>query len=592
MTIDDGRQSEQSGTPPEETTASDQNQGAGSTVPQAGWPTAETTAETPAGPPPAPAAPQPGWPPAPQPTWPPAPQSWPPSPQGWPPAPSASPSGQPGWPPAAQPSWPPAPPSPQSWPQAPQAPQSWPPALQPTWPPAPQSWPPSPQAWPNAPQTQPPSTDWSPARPPDPVFGVDGRPLGSKPAQPRRASRLPLILTVLAAIVLAFAGGMVVDHVAVPSRQEAASQPLKDFAVYEQALQDIRDHYVGRTSLTDQQLLYGSISGMVDSLGDTNHTRFLTPQEYQQMTSQLSGKVAGIGILVTDANGALTIVRVIAGSPAESAGVKAGDQITAVGGVSTAGMTFDQLAAKIRGEIGTKVTISVIHAGATTPVDISMTRATVITPLVDWNIIPGTHIADIALFEFSSGAGDQIHQAIVAAQKASATSIVLDLRGNPGGLASEAQLVASEFLSTGVIYLEEDASGARTEVSVDKSRLSTALPMVVLVDHGTASAAEIVAGALQDSLRSKVIGVTTIGTGTVLQPYQLADGSVLLLGVADWLTPAGHRIFGKGITPDQTVALPTGGQAIDPIGLSTMTVAQLQASGDAQLLAALKALGA
>jgi carboxyl-terminal processing protease len=401
-----------------------------------------------------------------------------------------------------------------------------------------------------------------------------------------------VILTVLAAIVLAFAGGMVVDHLAVPSHQEAASQPLKDFAVYEQALQDIRDHYVGRNALTDQQLLYGSISGLVDSLGDTNHTRFLTPQEYQQMTSQLSGKVAGIGILVTDTNGALTIVRVIAGSPAESAGVKAGDQITAVGGVSTAGMTFDQLAAKIRGEIGTKVTISVIHAGTTTPVDISMTRANVTTPLVDWNIVPGTHIADIALFEFSSGAADQIHEAVVAAQKANATSIVLDLRGNPGGLASEAQTVASEFMSTGVIYLEEDASGKRTEVSVDKSRLSTALPMVVLVDHGTASAAEIVAGAMQDSLRAKVIGVTTIGTGTVLQPYQLSDGSVLLLGVADWLTPAGHRIFGKGITPDQTVALPTAGQAIDPIELSTMTGAQLQASGDAQLLAALKALGA
>ena len=539
MTIDDGRQSEQSGTPPEETTASEQDQGASPSAPQPGWPP----------------APQAGWPPSPQ-GWPPSPQGWPPSPQGWPPAPSVSPSGQPGWPPAPQPGWPP-----------------------------------SQQAWSNAPQTPPTSPAWSPAPPPS-VFDSDGRLVSPSALQRRRPSRLPLILTVLAAVMLAFAGGMVVDHLAVPSHQEAASQPLQDFTVYEQALQDIRDHYVGRSSVTDQQLLYGSISGMVDSLGDTNHTRFLTPEEYQRMTSQLSGTVAGIGILVTDTNGALMIVRVIAGSPAESAGVKAGDQITAVGGVSTAGMTFDQLAAKIRGEVGTKVTISVIHAGTTTPVDISMTRATVTTPLVDWNIIPGTHIADIALFEFSSGAGDQIHQAIAAAQKASATSIVLDLRGNPGGLASEARTVASEFLSTGVIYLEEDASGNRTQVSVDKSRLSTALPMVVLVDHGTASAAEIVAGAMQDSLRSRVIGMTTVGTGTVLEPYKLSDGSVLLLGVADWLTPAGHRIFGKGITPDQSVALATGGQAIDPIELGTMTVPQLQSSGDAQLLAAMKALGA
>jgi carboxyl-terminal processing protease len=329
---------------------------------------------------------------------------------------------------------------------------------------------------------------------------------------------------------------------------------------------------------------------MVESLGDTGHTRFLTPAEYAQMTSQLSGQVAGIGILVAETNGTLMVDRVIAGSPADKAGVKAGDQITAVNGVSTAGMNFDQLAARIRGDVGTSVTISVIHAGAATPVDISIIRAMVTAPLVDWNIIPGTHIADIALFEFAEGAGDQVHKAIDDAQKQGATAIVLDLRGNPGGRADEARYVASEFLSTGVVYLEEDASGNRTEITVATSRVSTALPMVVLVDHNTASAGEIVAGALQDSLRARLIGLTTYGTGTVLEPFVLSDGSVVLLGVADWLTPAGHRIFGKGIAPDETVALPTGGVPIDPIDLSGMTASQLQSSGDAQLIAAIKSL--
>jgi carboxyl-terminal processing protease len=394
---------------------------------------------------------------------------------------------------------------------------------------------------------------------------------------------------VLAAAMIAFAGGMVVDHLAVPPQQ--AQQPLKDFDVYEQALQDIRDHYVGRSSLTDQQLLYGSISGMVQSLGDTGHTRFLTAQEYQQMNSELSGKVAGIGVLMSEANGLLVVARVIAGSPADKAGVKAGDQITAVDGVSTSGYTFDQLATKIRGDVGTKVTISVLHEGATTAVDLTMTRALVSAPLVDWNIVPGTHIADIALFQFSDGAGDQVRQAVEAAQKQGATAIVLDLRGNPGGVADEARTVASDFLSKGVVYLEEDSSGKRTEVTVDTSRVSTALPMVVLVDHDTASAAEIVAGALQDSLRAKVVGLTTYGTGTVLEPFVLSDGSVVLLGVSDWLTPLGHRIFGVGITPDEKVALPTGGQPIDPIDLSAMTDSQLQSSRDAQLLAAVKDLG-
>ena len=308
------------------------------------------------------------------------------------------------------------------------------------------------------------------------------------------------------------------------------------------------------------------------------------------MTSQLSGSVAGIGILVSETNGSLTVARVIGGSPAESAGVKAGDTITAVDGVSTAGMTFDQLAAKIRGTIGTKVTISVIHAGTTTPVNLTMIRAQVATPLVDWNIVPGTHVADIALFEFSSGATSQVQLAIAAAKKQGATSIVFDLRGNPGGLADQARTVASEFLSSGVVYIEEDGSGNQTKITVDTSQVSTALPMVVVVDHDTASAAEIVAGALQDSHRAKVVGVTTVGTGTVLEPFVLSDGSVVLLGIADWLTPAGHRIFAKGITPDQTVAMPTGGQVIDPIDLSAMTSAQFQASTDAQLLAAVKAI--
>jgi carboxyl-terminal processing protease len=399
-----------------------------------------------------------------------------------------------------------------------------------------------------------------------------------------------MIVSVLAAAMIAFGGGMVVDHLTVSAQQTQAQAPLKDFSIYEQALQDIRDHYVGRNTLTDQQLLYGSISGLVDSLGDTNHTRFLTPQEYQAMTSQLSGSVAGIGILVTDTNGSLMVARVIGGSPAEAAGVKAGDTITAVDGVSTSGMTFDQLAAKIRGAIGTKVTISVIHTGSTTSVDLTMIRAQVATPLVDWNIVPGTHVADIALFEFSSGASAQVQLAIAAAKKQGATSIVFDLRGNPGGLADQARTVASEFLSSGVVYIEEDGSGNQTKITVDTSQVSTALPMVVVVDHDTASAAEIVAGALQDSHRAKVVGVTTVGTGTVLEPFILSDGSVVLLGIADWLTPAGHRIFGKGITPDQTVAMPTGGQVIDPIDLSGMTSAQFQASTDAQLLAAVKAI--
>ncbi len=398
-----------------------------------------------------------------------------------------------------------------------------------------------------------------------------------------------MILGIFAAVLIAFSSGMVVDRLTAPPSD---SVQLNGFSKYVEALQVIRQYYVGRDSLTDQQLVDGSIAGLVQSLGDTNHSRYLTKQEYEQLTSQLNGQLVGIGVLLTTtSDGQFQVTRVLPNSPAQAGGIKAGDVITAVDGKSVSGLTFDQLATMIRGNAGTSVTVSVIHEGSTTPVDVKMVRQTVTAPLVDWGMIPGTTIADIALYEFSQGAGDQVARAITGAEQAGATSLILDLRGNPGGLADEARHVASEFLSTGNIYIVEDASGHRTPITVDKSVKATELPMVVLVDHDTASAAEIVAGALQDPKRARIIGLTTIGTGTVLEPFPLSDGSVILLGIEDWLTPNGHRIFGVGITPDQVVSLPAGGQPTDPYDFSSMTSSQIQSSSDAQLLSAIKDLG-
>jgi carboxyl-terminal processing protease len=220
-----------------------------------------------------------------------------------------------------------------------------------------------------------------------------------------------------------------------------------------------------------------------------------------------------------------------------------------------------------------------------------MTRADIAIPLVDWGTVPGTHIADIALAEFSTGASDELKAAISTATQAGATSIILDLRGNPGGYAAEAQEVASEFLSSGTVYIQQDSQGHDTSVTVDTKQTATRLPTVVLVDHDTASSSEIVAGALQDSGRAKIVGVATFGTGTVLQEFKLSDGSVILLGTAYWLTPNGHKIFGVGITPDQTVALAAGVYPTDPADLTSMSVSQLDSSGDAELLAAVTDLG-
>jgi carboxyl-terminal processing protease len=437
------------------------------------------------------------------------------------------------------------------------------------------AWPPTP-AWP--PQTPP--FDWH--HPPTP---------GWQPQTPdsgrRRSARLPQLLVIVSAVLIAFSGGMVADRLAFGQTQ----QPLSDFALYEQALQIIRSNYVGSSSVTDQQLLYGSIAGMVDSLGDTGHSRFLTPQQYQQEQTDLSGQFVGIGVVLDVSGPTPGVDRVVAGSPAQQAGVKSGDAITAIDGKPTVGLSVTDLGTLIRGAAGTKVTLSVIHAGTTVPVDIAIVRQKFTVPSVDWGMIPGTHVADIALLQFSTGASDQLQAALSQAELQGATGVVLDLRGDPGGYADQAIGVASHFLRSGVVYIQQDASGAKANQNVDKSEKHTDLPLVVLVDHNTASAAEIVAGALQDSGRAKIVGVTTFGTGTVLSRYMLSDGSAMYLGTAYWLTPSGHMIFGVGIVPDQSITLPATAQLIDPADMGKVTAAQVRASGDAQLLAALADLG-
>ncbi len=457
-------------------------------------------------------------------------------------------------------------------------------------PPAPPVWPPQ---VPPAPPGWQPGPGWQPANQPQPYGTGSVPPAGDVVA--RRRSRLPAFLAVVAACLISFSGGMVVDHTFYPGTVSSSGQPASapsaasafpGLALYDEALQIVKDHFVGRASVTDQQLLYGAIAGMVNALGDTGHSTFLTPSQYAAFEASLSADIAGIGVVISGNNSEFTVVKVIAGSPAAAGGMKVGDTITAVGGTSTDGLSIDDLSTIIRGKVGTKVTVTVLHLGSTTPVDITMTRANVTVPLAEWGMIPGTHIADIALAEFSTGAADQLWSDITAAQKAGATSLILDLRGNPGGYASEAQEVASEFLSSGVVYIQQDASGNDTDVKVDTSRPHTNLPLVVLVDHDSASSAEIVAGALQDNNRARIVGVSTFGTATVLQEFKLSDGSVIILGTSWWLTPDGHKIFGVGITPNQTVELAAGTIPIDPTTLPTMTAAQLKASGDADVLAA------
>jgi carboxyl-terminal processing protease len=253
-------------------------------------------------------------------------------------------------------------------------------------------------------------------------------------------------------------------------------------------------------------------------------------------------------------------------------------------------MSLNDVVSKVLGPAGTKVTITLQDPKTNAVRDVSITRAKINVQNVTWIMLPGTTIADVRIAGFSQGVTNNLRTALKQIQAQGATGIVLDLRNNPGGLLDEAIGVTSQFLGNGNVLLVKNAQGQQEAISVKPGGLAVNIPMVVLVNQGTASAAEIVSGALQDAHRATVIGETTFGTGTVLNGFPLSDGSQILLATEEWLTPNGRAIWHKGIAPDVTITLATTITPFVPEGGQGMTATQLQNSQDAQLLKAISVL--
>ena len=362
------------------------------------------------------------------------------------------------------------------------------------------------------------------------------------------------------------------------------------FKLLWQARDIINNHYVDRSAIEDQRLAYGAVSGMVESLGDTGHSRFLTPEMMQAESQALSSDFEGIGAELTTKDGMPVVVAPMENSPAERAGIRAGDVIVAVDGQDVTGMALSQVIQHVRGPKGTSVTLSVIHEGENQITDITITRAKIPLINVSAQMIPGTTVLLVRIGSFSERVGDDLKAALQQGKADGAQRIILDLRNSPGGLLDEAIVVASQFLTDGLVMQEQDAEGNRKPLAVKPGGVATDLPLAVLINQGTASAAEIVSGALQDQGRGQLIGTTTFGTGTVLNQFNLDDGSALLLATRQWLTPKGRVIWHQGIEPDITVELPRDASLVTPSRLKGMTPAELQASQDTQLLKALEAL--
>ena len=306
--------------------------------------------------------------------------------------------------------------------------------------------------------------------------------------------------------------------------------------------------------LDDVALVRGAIRGMMDAIGD-KQTYYMDPIVYESATSELSGEYDGIGAYVDTEGEYLTIISPIEGSPAEAAGLKPGDQILAIDGEDMTGSTPEQARQKVLGPAGTQVTLTVRREGETDMLEFTITRAKITIDSVTGKMLEGG-IAYIDINSFGSKTTGELNNVLGELLAQNPQGIIIDLRNNPGGYLQTSVEVASEFIDNGAILYEQFGDGTRQEYNALGNGRAADLPIVVLVNEGSASASEILAGALQDYGRAQLVGVQSYGKGSVQQWIPLSDDQgAARVTVARWLTPDERLIDGIGLTPDHVIEL-------------------------------------
>ncbi len=411
--------------------------------------------------------------------------------------------------------------------------------------------------------------------------------------EPRSHKLVRQILVGSTLVIIAFLGGWF-SHQYFGNTLTQNSQSQKYEQMFQQAWNDVDQNYVDRQAVNYQTMSYAAISAMLSSLHDKGHTYFLTPAQSKAFDQQYSGTFVGIGITLSQnaTSKKFIIQSTIAGSPAQKAGLKRNDSILSVNGVSTQGKTLDAVSSLMAGNAGTTVTLTIQHQGSQQTQTFHIVRAEITEQNVIMHYIAQDHIADIQIVQFANGVSKQLKDSVNKAKSMGATKIILDLRNNGGGEVQEAINTVSDFVKSGNVYLEKDSSGHISPVPVTGNTLDTKIPLVVLVNENSASAAEIVPGALQADGRATLIGEKTFGTGTVMNRFDLSDGSVLWIGVEEWLTPKGQFIRNIGIKPNIVVPIPTNGSILSPDDENeqNMTLQQIMNSGDTQLARAIQYL--
>ncbi|HCE16569.1 MAG TPA: hypothetical protein DEQ80_01790 [Anaerolinea thermolimosa] len=386
------------------------------------------------------------------------------------------------------------------------------------------------------------------------------------------------VMIVLLLLAGAFSGGLVVGWL-LPDRAQAAfpligtnstgaqpdattdlgssagtpTQYKELFKPFWEAWQIVKDQYVDQP-VDEQKMMQGAIRGMLESLGDP-HTSYMDPDEYRQANLPMNGEYEGIGAWVDTTGDYVKIVSPMPGSPAEKAGLKANDIIIKVDGEDMTGIDGNLVLRRILGPAGTSVTLTIQREGLDAPFDVTITRAKIIIPSVEGKMLDG-NIAYIQLFTFGEKTTGELKTKLRELMAQNPKGLILDLRNNGGGYLNTAIEVVSQFIDKGVVMYEEYGNGQRKTFQALPGGLATKIPLVVLVNEGTASASEITAGAIQDYGRGILVGVTTYGKGSVQSwiPLENNQGAVRVT-IARWLTPKERQISKIGLKPDVEVPL-------------------------------------
>ena len=370
-----------------------------------------------------------------------------------------------------------------------------------------------------------------------------------------------------------------------PTAQPIADEPVAvpdGLQIVWEAYSILSREYVLPEKIDPDLLAEAAVVGMLEALDD-RYTSYISPSTFKIDQQGFQGNFGGIGAQVEaspDRRGVI-ITRPLPNTPAERAGIRAGDRILAVDGVDALGWSVLEAVNKIRGEKGTPVTLTVEHVGSLDPVDITIIRDTIDDPSVMVIDVPDTKYGRIRISQFTAQTSRELRQGVQKLIDNGAEGIILDLRGNPGGLLSATVDVASEFLTDGLVTYEVDSRGKKDEWKVKKGGNFPKIPMVTLVDNFSASGSEVLAGALQDQGRSVVIGTNTFGKGSVNLLRGLSNGGGVYLTIGRWFTPNGRLIEDVGVEPDVIVEFDAEALAANP---------QTNEGGDPQVEAAIKQL--